>query len=336
MTSLGLVASGKRAIKNGSEFNAYFDLGQVKGQEVELMEAGSVYDTLKQMHKIVRSTLPQTKRIASKLKASSREATCRNIFNFLYEHVQYKKDNPLREQLRTPLRTWKDRTTGVDCDCFSIFISSILTNLDIPHAFRMAGYKGDFQHVYVVVPKSGNSVSSGYYTIDPVVDRFNYETPFNKKHDHMTTSPVTTLNGLGACKTEALRRYAYTDQLQDFGFVPSEQFLQAHGFSYEKVTDPTREGGVLVVFTSAGAINLPTVLSKTDSEKFLSTYTPGTPTTPQPSEKPCACQNNKKKFWLGWLAVGAASLLLLTGSHQDEVKPGLNGAPRRKPKTIHI
>jgi hypothetical protein len=152
----------------------------------------------------------------------------------------------------------------------------------------------------------------------------------------MTTSPVTTLNGLGACKTEALRRYAYTDQLQDFGFVPSEQFLQAHGFSYEKVTDPTREGGVLVVFTSAGAINLPTVLSKTDSEKFLSTYTPGTPTTPQPSEKPCACQNNKKKFWLGWLAVGAASLLLLTGSHQDEVKPGLNGAPRRKPKTIHI
>jgi len=141
---LGLVATSRRSIKNGSEYNQYFDLTEVEGKEVPLTE-GDVYDTLKQMAKIVQLTLNQTKRIAKKLEGASREATCRNIWNFLYNHIQYKKDNPLREQLRTPIRSWRDRASGIDCDCYSIFISSILTNLGIPHSFRMAAYSGDFQ-----------------------------------------------------------------------------------------------------------------------------------------------------------------------------------------------
>src|SRR5690554_3560872 len=117
--SLGLVANRKRSIRNGNEYNKYFDLTEVQGNEVELMPDGSVYDTLRHMQKIVRATLHQTKRIAPKLKGSTREATARNIYNFLYNHVQYRKDNPLREQLRTPARTWKDRAAGVDCDCYA-------------------------------------------------------------------------------------------------------------------------------------------------------------------------------------------------------------------------
>lgn len=343
ITTLGLVANGKRNIKSGSEYNSLFDSAEVKGNEIELMSEGTVYDTLKQMQKIVRNTLHQTKRISKKLEGSSREATCRNIFNFLYNHVQYKKDNALREQLRTPARTWKDRRSGVDCDCYSIFISSILTNLNIPHAFRMAGYQGDFQHVYVVVPKKGSTISAGYYTIDPVVSKFDYETPFNKKHDHMTK--VTMLNGIGECSTkpifDRLRRYVYADQVSEAGLIATEPFLKANAFQYQPIINEQTDGGAFNVQTNAGLIRVPTIITKQQAQSLLSAA-PANPNNPNdPNE--CGCNKPKKNFWWGWVAIGAGALILLTGSDQSEVKPGLNGVKpkvkkKSKPKatTIHI
>lgn len=192
---LGLVASGKRAIRAGREYDKYFSLSGVEGNEVSLMANGNVSDTITLMKKVVRETLAHTKKIAQVLQGNSRLETARNLYNFLYQHVQYTKDNPLREQLRTPLRTWADRKRGVDCDCYSIFISSVLTNLGIPHYFRVAGYNGgDYQHVYVVVPDGNSKI-----IIDPVVDQFNSEHPYTSKKDF--NMHVTMLNGfaLGAC-----------------------------------------------------------------------------------------------------------------------------------------
>lgn len=192
---LGLAASGKRTIRAGREYDKYFSLSGVKGNEVSLMANGNVSDTITLMKKVVRETLAHTKKIAQVLQGNSRLETARNLYNFLYQHVQYTKDNPLREQLRTPLRTWADRKRGVDCDCYSIFISSVLTNLGIPHYFRVAGYNGgDYQHVYVVVPDGQSKI-----IIDPVVDQFNSEHPYSSKKDF--NMHVTMLNGfaLGAC-----------------------------------------------------------------------------------------------------------------------------------------
>lgn len=195
---LGLVANTKRSIQSGAQYAKYF-LSGVQGNEITLMDNGNVTDTLNQMKKIVQQTLAQTKAIAPVLKGSSKQETARNLYNFLYNHVQYTKDNPLREQLRTPARTWRDRSRGVDCDCYSIFISSVLTNLGVPHFFRIAGYNGgDYQHVYVVVPDAGREI-----IIDPVLDSFNTEHPYTSKKDF--NMKVTMLNGgpLGACATQA-------------------------------------------------------------------------------------------------------------------------------------
>lgn len=184
VSGLGLVANSKRKIKNGLAFNKFFNLKEVKGDEVTLIANGSVYDTLTEMKKMATRYKGQTKFISEKLKADSIEQSLNNLWDFLYTHVQYKKDHPLREQLRTPIRTWKDRQTGVDCDCYSIFISTVLKNWNIPHAFRMAAYSADFQHVYVVVPTDGSlKFRNDYVVIDPVADRFNYEAPFTKKYD---------------------------------------------------------------------------------------------------------------------------------------------------------
>lgn len=198
-TALGLVASGKRALQSGSQYNKYFSLGSVQNNEVVLLDDGNVTDTITQMKKIVSATRAQTKAIAPTLRGATVTDTARNVWNFLYNHVQYTKDNPLREQLRTPARTWADRSRGVDCDCYAIFISSVLTNLGVPHFFRIAAYGQDFQHVYVVAKDKGREV-----IIDPVLNSFNTEQPYTKKQDF--NMKVTMLNGpyaLGACAPKA-------------------------------------------------------------------------------------------------------------------------------------
>ena len=62
----------------------------------------------------------------------------------------------------------------------SILVSSVLTNLKIPHSFRVTRYSAAYwQHVYVIVPKSGG----GHYVIDGVLSRFDYEKPYTAKMD---------------------------------------------------------------------------------------------------------------------------------------------------------
>lgn len=179
-------ASHKRQIRSGGEYSRYFDLSKLHRKDPIIKKSGTgVFDTIVEMARIVRKTLPDTEKIAPVLQGATLEATCRNIFDFVYNHIQYTLDKPGVEQLRRPLRAWADRVAGVDCDCYSIFISSILTNLGIDHYLRMTKYKADWQHIYIVVPKEpGKAPNNGnYYTIDCVVDRFDYEVPFTDKHD---------------------------------------------------------------------------------------------------------------------------------------------------------
>jgi hypothetical protein len=185
VSGLGLVSKHKRNIKSGLEYNKYFDLKKIDGKETRLKKNGSVFDTLRLMQKMADECKDETKFIAEKLKASTLNQSLNNLWTFLYSNVQYKKDNPLREQLRKPIRTWQDRATGVDCDCYSIFIATVLKNWGVNYAYRMTAYSDDYQHVYVVVPIHGKQVSNraDYIVIDPVTDRYNYEVPFSKKFD---------------------------------------------------------------------------------------------------------------------------------------------------------
>lgn len=198
---LGLTASSPRHIKPGHQYDKYFNTAELVRSDQVVLE-GTTFDTLDQMARIVQQTLGDTKAISNVLKGSDRYTTARNIWQFLYDHIDYVKDSTEFEELRRPLRTWADRKG--DCDCYSIFISSVLTNLGIDHAYRMAGYKSDFQHVYVVVPKQeeGNIQSrSNYIVIDPVTDQFDYEVPFSKKFDKIMKMPIKYLNGIDQLTT---------------------------------------------------------------------------------------------------------------------------------------
>jgi hypothetical protein len=174
------VTSGYRAIKDGSRYNSYFPPPDERDRVI--IKDGEVTDTVELMEKVVWKYLDDTKRIAPLLMRPSTHETCQAIWEFIHNFIQYKLDQRGLEQLRRPARSWAERATGVDCDCMSIFTSSILTNLKIPHSFRITKYSQDsWQHVYVIVPTAG---ANNYCVIDAVVSEFNYEKKYTDKMDY--------------------------------------------------------------------------------------------------------------------------------------------------------
>lgn len=174
------VTSGYRAIKDGSRYNSYFPPPDERDRVI--IKDGEVTDTVELMEKVVWKYLDDTKRIAPLLMRPSTHETCQAIWEFIHNFIQYKLDQRGLEQLRRPARSWAERATGVDCDCMSIFTSSILTNLKIPHSFRITKYSQDsWQHVYVIVPTPG---ANNYCVIDAVVSEFNYEKKYTDKMDY--------------------------------------------------------------------------------------------------------------------------------------------------------
>ncbi len=173
-------AQVKRHISSGDQFSHLIPQSISKDTVVVGSGKAQLKDTLNLMKQIIKETKGDTAKLAIKLKGHSVTETCRNIWNFVYGHIQYTMDKTGVEQVRRPSRTWADRTNGVDCDCYTVFIGSILSNLEIPFLMRVTKYGGKkhFQHVYPIVPIQG-----GHITIDCVTDRFDHEVPYSEKRD---------------------------------------------------------------------------------------------------------------------------------------------------------
>jgi len=169
--------TGKRHIKNGNQFNSFFP--EVKGEFKLIKEVANLDDTIHLMKKVVSTTLEDTQAISEELEATTQKQTCSNIWNFCFNHLQYTKDEMGKEQVRRPARSWQDRTQGVDCDCMSVFIGSILTNLDIPFSFRLTKYESsEFEHVYIIA-----HTNHGILILDAVVHEFDREVQYSAKKD---------------------------------------------------------------------------------------------------------------------------------------------------------
>ena len=190
----GNVSSGFRTINDGKQYDKYFP--RPEAQDRVIIEDGEVSQTVDLMKKVVWRYIDDTKKIAPTLSRKNLELTCRNIWTFMYQHIQYRLDKNGLEQLRRPARSWYEREEGIDCDCFSIFASSILTNLGIPHSFRITKYNRDvYQHVYVIVPNG-----KGNYIIDPVLSKADYEKPYSDKKDFpmsLEGIDIAVLSGTG-------------------------------------------------------------------------------------------------------------------------------------------
>ncbi|GJM64976.1 transglutaminase-like domain-containing protein [Persicobacter diffluens] len=233
---LGLVAGGKRRIRSGREYNQYFP--KPERTNPLLTHSGDSFDTLKFMAQIISQTLGDTRQIARVLKGKNDYETAKNIWNFIYHHIQYTPDARHEEQLRRPARSWADRAEGVDCDCYAIMASSILHNLGIAHKLRKTAYSGReaYQHVYVIVPNKDGSMPKPHATIDPVLNQFDQEKPFSKNYDK-NMLPIRYLNGLNG--TEPLPFEATADPVQLYFseeiqgiYGPEDEMLFFDGTTY--------------------------------------------------------------------------------------------------------
>lgn len=163
---------------------------------------GNTDHSIEKMVFVVNTYSWQMRGVANLLQKRSLKKTVEAIYDFTYNHFQYKADGA-EQMLRSPARSWRERYIGIDCKSYSIIASSILTQMDILHYIRKVKQPGlapnEFTHVYVVVPvdqETGN-LHNGYYTIDGTVHD-NKEVVFLGTKDYfMEGLQHSILNGPG-------------------------------------------------------------------------------------------------------------------------------------------
>lgn len=240
-------------VKSGNEFDHLFPPNE--GKVVVIKDKGAtVEDTLKLISECVRTTLDDTREIAKVLKGRTLDETCRNIWNFVFTYIKYKRDEPGKEQVRRPATTWAERHTGCDCDCMATFVSSILTNLGIPgFENRIAIYNWDrsWQHIYTVVPVNGKPLTtqskrSDYIVIDCVKLAYNSEHPFKKIKDYNPNIPMRLeyLSGLEALDEtdEIIYQIPANVDAQDIASVYDEEELGKIGKWVKKTAKKVTKG----------------------------------------------------------------------------------------------
>lgn len=146
------ISSGLRMIRrDGERFDKYFP--QTDTRDTVVFEDGEVGDTIKMIGHIVWPYIKDKQDIAPILPKANTEDTRRAIGELLFYNIHYKLDEEGLEQLRRPARAWADRISGIDCDCYSIFCSSILCKLGNAPSFGITKYsKAHWQHIYVIAP----------------------------------------------------------------------------------------------------------------------------------------------------------------------------------------
>ena len=182
--------TSKRHLLPGTRYEHLFV--RPKGDFKTINLNSGVSQTVEFIQDLVPKTLADTRRLVNTLieeipqGGRSRRAICKRFWEFVYQHIGYKKDKEGVEQVRRPSRLWADRVG--DCDCMSVFLSSCLMNAGIPHKFRITKYERldgetpSWQHIYVIVPDS--SSAKGYITMDCVKEEFNSEQPYLEKKDY--------------------------------------------------------------------------------------------------------------------------------------------------------
>jgi hypothetical protein len=228
-TGLALSA-GPRKVRNGSEFNKYF--ASPENQTIRLVRDGDVDEVVDLAIQIVRDHHMEASKIAQVLKGPTIRQTASNIFHFAYNYLQYRRDKPGVEQLRTPARSWYDgqvrhkqmgiESAGIDCDCYAIFCASILHCLGIPFKFRITKYyhRDYFQHIYLVIPGSDKNAE---IIIDPVLDNFNYEKPYSQQKDDFNMASLYSVEGLNGMPIDMLNGY---DGIDLTDIIQGRSFLQ--------------------------------------------------------------------------------------------------------------
>lgn len=144
--------------------------------KVQLLGTGDVFATLNYIERIIVRYHWQTADIAPRLRGDTLLQTARNIWTWCRTMFRYTNDTMGTEELRTPYRSWVDRHRGIDCDDFTILVSSILIQLDIRPQLVMVAFNGNAGYSHIMVGIDCTVLAGkpfGGIIIDPVDTEFN-------------------------------------------------------------------------------------------------------------------------------------------------------------------
>ena len=140
-----------------------------------------------ELQRAIEAAIPQATKqaatFADRYKGKNEYETCKKIFDYLKNSINYKADGA-NQQVRLPSGLM--RTKQGDCKSYSVFTSAVLSNLGIPHKLVYASYDPKDptpSHIYVIT-------DSGCI-IDAVYGKFNAEKKATfKKYKPMNISYI--------------------------------------------------------------------------------------------------------------------------------------------------
>lgn len=158
-----------------------------------LKKNGKTSDIVDAVMTVYKKDYEQVNDLAKTFETNNIEETCRNIFDYVVDHVQYREDESGVQWVKNPARLIAEGTG--DCKSMAIFSAACLRCLNIPHVFRFVSFNGNKEvtHVYVVAfDEQGKEI-----IIDPVVRpiQFNKEEKYTYKSD-MNGTNIYYLSGI--------------------------------------------------------------------------------------------------------------------------------------------
>jgi len=153
-------------------------------------------DIISAVNSSFKDSVKQTKNIALNFKGATPLDTCRNVWDFLRNEINYVKDPQGFQFIRQP-RAFLAAKKG-DCKSFSLFAAGVLKNIypEEKVYLRYAGYSSINipTHVYTVLAINGKKI-----ICDGVYKQFAQEKKYNYKKDF--EMKVYTLSGIDSTET---------------------------------------------------------------------------------------------------------------------------------------
>jgi hypothetical protein len=210
------------------------------GQTILVKQNANNSELQRAIEAVIPAATKQAASIADRYKGKNEAETCKKIFDYLKNNINYKADGA-NQAVRLPSGLM--RTLQGDCKSYSVFTSAILSNLGIPHKLVYASYDASDPtptHIYVMT-------NSGCI-IDAVYGKFNAEKkPTYKKYKNMNISYIAGMNtrrrGMGNMANNSIGRscgigatMSGLEWARQFGVVPnkSEAWLAINNGSYRK------------------------------------------------------------------------------------------------------
>jgi hypothetical protein len=157
------------------------------GQTILVKQNANNSELQRAIEAVIPAATKQAASIADRYKGKNEAETCKKIFDYLKNNINYKADGA-NQAVRLPSGLM--RTLQGDCKSYSVFTSAILSNLGIPHKLVYASYDASDPtptHIYVMTNKG--------CIIDAVYGKFNAEKKATyKKYKNMNISYIAGMN----------------------------------------------------------------------------------------------------------------------------------------------